>query len=144
MVHFIMATKNATLYETDFHAWANEQAALLRAGRLPDADIENIAEEIECMGRGEKRELTNRLTILFVHLLKWRYQPAPRGNSCGRTIEHQRIHLQDHLADNPGLASHLDEAIASAYRHAKVDAEGETGFDAAVSRRTVHSRSSKP
>ena len=60
-----MPSKNATLYDTDFYAWANEQAALLRAGRLSEADIENIAEEIESMGRSEKRELINRLTVLF-------------------------------------------------------------------------------
>ena len=52
------------LYERDFHAWANEQAALPRAGALNAADIENIAEEIESMGRSEKRELVNRLAAL--------------------------------------------------------------------------------
>src|ERR1700691_5139612 len=61
-------------YETDFYGWANEQAALLRAGQLSAADIENIAEEIESMGRGEKRELVNRLSVLLAHLLKWRFQ----------------------------------------------------------------------
>lgn len=59
-----------TPYERDFYAWANEQAALLRAGRFDRADIENIAEEIESMGRSEKRDLVNRLTILLTHLLK--------------------------------------------------------------------------
>ena len=67
-----MSTKNATLYDTDFYAWTAEQAALLRAGRLSEADVENIAEEIESMGRSERRELVSRLTVLFVHLLKWR------------------------------------------------------------------------
>ena len=63
-------SKNSTLYDTDFYAWANEQAALLRAGRLSEADIENVAEEIESMGKSEKRELISRLTILLLHLLK--------------------------------------------------------------------------
>ena len=56
-------------YDTDFYAWANEQAALLRSGNLSAADIENIAEEIESMGKSEKRELVNRLTVLLLHLL---------------------------------------------------------------------------
>jgi len=56
-----------SLYDRDFYAWANEQAALLRAGRLTEADIENIAEEIESMGRREKRELVSRLTVLLLH-----------------------------------------------------------------------------
>ena len=53
------------LYERDFYAWANEQAALLRDGKLAQADIEHIAEEIESMGRTEKRELVSRLTVLL-------------------------------------------------------------------------------
>ena len=59
-----------SLYDRDFYAWANEQAALLRAGKLTEADIENIAEEIESMGRSEKRELVSRLAILLQHLLE--------------------------------------------------------------------------
>ena len=48
----------ASLYESDFYAWSNHQAALLRAGKLNEADIDNIAEEIESMGKAEKRERT--------------------------------------------------------------------------------------
>ena len=77
-----------SLYDRDFYAWANEQAALLRSGKLAEADIENIAEEIESMGRSEKRELVNRLTVLLLHLLKWQFQPgcaAPVGNSASKS-----------------------------------------------------------
>ncbi|WP_083884722.1 DUF29 domain-containing protein [Thioflavicoccus mobilis] len=70
-----------SLYERDFHAWASEQAGLLRAGKLAEADLPHIIEEIESMGRSEKRELVNRLVVLLLHLLKWRYQPGLRGNS---------------------------------------------------------------
>ncbi|MGE0222618.1 MAG: DUF29 domain-containing protein [Acetobacteraceae bacterium] len=66
-------------YERDFYAWANEQATLLRAGRTAEADVQNIAEEIESMGRSEKRELVNRLAVLLLHLPRWEYQPALRG-----------------------------------------------------------------
>ena len=69
------------LYNRDFHAWANEQASLLRMGKLSDADVENIAEEIETLGRHEKRELVSRLTVLLHHLLKWRFQPKRRSRS---------------------------------------------------------------
>jgi hypothetical protein len=47
-------------YDRDFYAWANAQAALLRAGRLSEADIAHIAEEIESLGKTEKRELVAR------------------------------------------------------------------------------------
>jgi hypothetical protein len=117
-----------SLYETDFHAWANEQAALLRAGKLSAADIEHIAEEIESIGRGEKRELVNRLTVLLLHLLKWRFQPALRGNSWRLSIEGQRRKLERHLADNPSLKAKLDGAITDAYGDALIEAERETGL----------------
>ena len=66
-------------YATDFFGWATEQAELLRAGRLAEADIGNIAEEIESMGRGEKRELVNRLAVLLAHLLKWQLSCSTRS-----------------------------------------------------------------
>jgi len=115
-----------TLYERDFYAWANEQAALLRAGKLSAADIEHIAEEIESMGKTEKRELVNLLTVLLMHLLKWHFQPPGRGKSWRLTIVEQRYKLADHLADNPSLTAKMSEAIANAYRLALVAAERET------------------
>ena len=116
------------LYETDFYAWANEQAALLRAGKLSVADIENIAEEIATLGRSEKRELVNRLTVLLTHLLKWQHQPALRGASWEATVRVQRDSLSDHLRDNPSLKAKLGEAIVDAYRKAALMAVGETGL----------------
>jgi len=116
------------LYDSDFHAWTAEQAALLRGGQLAEADIAHIAEEIESMGRTERRELVNRLTVLLLHLLKWRYQPSRRGNSWRLSIKEQRLRLDAHLEDNPSLRSALDTSITRAYRLAVVEAERETGL----------------
>jgi hypothetical protein len=124
-----MPSKNATLYDTDFYAWTNEQAALLRAGRLSEADLENIAEEIESMGKSERRELVSRLAVLLHHLLKWRYQPGFRSNSWRLSIEQQRLQLSDHLADNPSLKSQLDDLMRRAYRRGRIEAEKETGLE---------------
>ncbi len=118
-----------SLYEQDFYAWANEQASLLRAGKLSSADIQHIAEEIESMGRTEKRELVSRLTVLLLHLLKWRYQPARRGNSWKRSVANSRDQLADHMADNPSLKARLPEAIEAAFRYARRDAANETDLD---------------
>ena len=126
------AMSNSRLYEQDFYAWANEQAALLRARRFSEADIENIAEEIESMGRSEKRELLNRLKVLLAHLLKWQFQPTLQGNSWRLTIEEQRREVMDHLADNPSLRAKLPEAMASAYAGAILVAARETGLDRGV------------
>jgi Domain of unknown function DUF29 len=120
--------KNTSLYDTDFYAWSQQQAALLRDGRFGDADIENIAEEIESMGRTEKRELVSRLRVLLMHLLKWRYQPLRQVPSWEVSIRTQRIDIEHHLEDNPSLKSHMDEALARAYRGARPDAALETGL----------------
>lgn len=119
---------NSQLYDRDFYAWANEQAELLRAGRLSEADIGNIAEEIESMGRSEKRELISRMTVLLLHLLKWQYQPSLRGNSWRGSVEIQRIKVASHLGDNPSLKSMLGTAISEAYRVARIQATNETGL----------------
>ncbi|MEA1648207.1 DUF29 domain-containing protein [Nitrospirillum sp. BR 11164] len=120
------------LYEQDFYAWANEQAALLRSGKLSVADIEHIAEEIESMGKAEKRELANRLVVLLLHLLKWQFQPVRRGSSWEATIRVQRRDLAVHLQDNPSLKAKLPEAIQQAYGNALIMAADETGLPEAT------------
>ena len=115
-------------YQRDFYGWALEQAALLRAGQVAAADLANIAEEIESMGRGEKRELVNRLTILLLHLLKWHFQPGFRSASWSSSIREQRIRLRSHLNDNPSLKAKLDESFAEAYELAVIGAARETGL----------------
>ena len=122
----------ATLYDRDFYAWSREQAELLRAGRLAEADIAHIAEEIDSMGRTEKRELISRLSVLLLHLLKWRHQPEKRGPSWEASIRVQRNRLADHLDDNPSLKTLLPKALASAYRDASLEAVAETGLPGAT------------
>jgi hypothetical protein len=116
------------LYERDFFAWSRQQAELLRAGKLADADIDHIAEEIDSIGRTEKRELVSRLSVLLLHLLKWRYQPQNRSPSWEASIRVQRNRLADHLDDNPSLKPLLPKPLASAYRDASLEAIAETGL----------------
>ena len=114
------------LYDRDLHAWAIEQAALLRAGRLSEVDVQHIAEEIEALGRTEKREMVSRLAVLFLHLLKWAYQPEGQGKSWRLTVEEQRRQLTRHMRDNPSLPAWQDEAMADAYGDAVLRVERET------------------
>ncbi len=104
------------LYERDFYAWTQEQAALLRSGRLDQLDVVHLAEEIEALGRQERRELVSRLGILLGHLLKWQFQPQLRGKSWQATIIEQRQDLQELIAENPSLKPYLPEAMERAYR----------------------------
>jgi len=97
-----------TKYQTDIIAWANEQAALLRAGNLSALDIEHIAEEIEDVGKSEQRDLARRMSVLLSHLLKWQFQPTRRGTSWQRTIKEQRRAIAAHIKETPSLKTALD------------------------------------
>jgi hypothetical protein len=110
---------------------------LLRAGRLSEADIAHIAEEIESLGKTEKRELVSRLRVLLLHLLKWQFQPSYRSASWRTSILNTRDELAVHLQDNPSLKSQIGDAMDVAYRRAVLDAVAETslpkaGFPAAA------------
>lgn len=119
---------NETTYEQDYYAWALQNATLLRQGRLSEIDVANIAEELEAMGRSERRELEHRLAVLLAHLLKWVYQPQQRGHSWRYTIEEQRLSLEQLLEDSPSLRAKLDAACNAAYRRAVLLAAKETGI----------------
>lgn len=97
----------ATLYQKDVIAWANQQAALLRAGRFAELDVEQVAEEIADVGRSEQRELANRMAVLLAHLLKWQFQPERQGRSGRQTITVQRRAIAKRLQRTPSLKASL-------------------------------------
>lgn len=117
-----------TTHESDFYAWALEQAALLRAGKLSALDVEHLIEELEAMGRSERREMENRLRVLLMHLLEWEFQPGRRCASWEATIKIQRKDVATLLRRNPSLKGELDELLADAYDIARLEAHGETGL----------------
>lgn len=102
------------LYDEDVIAWAEQQARLLRSGQWSQLDIGNIAEEIEDVGKSEKRELRHRLAILVEHLIKWKWQPKRRGSSWLTTIRVQRIDIEKLLLKAPSLRATLDTELADA------------------------------
>ena len=116
-------------YNKDFYAWLMKNADLLRQHKFNEVDIEHVAEELESMGKSEKRELTNRLTVLLAHLLKWKFQPILRSRSWKNTILTQRIDILELLEDSPSLHHELGERITIAYEKARLNAEDETGID---------------
>lgn len=115
-------------YEKDYYSWLMKNAGLLRDSRFSEIDADHIAEELEAMGRSEKRELINRLSVLIAHLLKWKYQAVRRSRSWRNTISTQRIDIQELLEDSPSLRHEIDKKIDKAYEKAKLMAEGETGI----------------
>jgi hypothetical protein len=115
-------------YERDFYAWVTRNAALIRQRRFAEIDAEHLAEELESMGRSERRALQSRLAVLLAHLLKWRYQPTLRSNSWRYTIKEQRLAVGDVLDENPSLHSQLEETQRKAYQVARLAAARETGL----------------
>ena len=116
-------------YERDFYSWLMEQARHLREGRFDALDRDNLAEEIEALGREQFNKLVSALRVLMAHILKWDHQPPLRSRSWVLSIQEQRLEIADVLADNPGLKPRIDEAIARAYRRARIEAAKETGLD---------------
>lgn len=104
------------LYEEDFYDWTQEQAKLLRERVWDSLDIENLAEEIESLGKQQRQELRNRLGILLGHLLKWEFQPNKRSKSWFVTMREQRRRILEHLKENPSLKPYLPEALEKAYK----------------------------
>jgi ribosomal protein L29 len=115
-------------YESDFYAWTQEQAALLRAGRFAELDVEHIIEEIEDMGKSERRELASRLEVILADLLKWQYQKGLRSTSWLATIKEQRRRIARHLGKNRSLKAGLEDLLVQAYEDARYTAGIETGY----------------
>jgi hypothetical protein len=125
-----MAESNAKNdYEQDFYGWTMQQAELLRQRRYSEVDIANIAEELETLGRSERREMTNRLAVLLMHLLKWQYQPVLRSRSWRLTIKEQRQQLRILMDENPSLQAQYPQILQNAWDNALIKAAAETGLD---------------
>jgi hypothetical protein len=115
-------------YERDFYTWTQEQAEYVRAGRWNGVDRENVAEEIESLGREQFAKLESALRVLLLHMLKWDHQPQRRSRSWSLSIKAQRIVLGRVLDGNPGLKPRIGEAVLHAYELAVVEAALETGL----------------
>jgi hypothetical protein len=98
-----------TDYDTDVVAWANEQAALLRAGKFSALDIEHIADEIESVGRSEQRDLADNVALLVSSVLKWHYQPGRRSSARRRVIRELRRIVDLQLQMTPTLSNSLTD-----------------------------------
>jgi Domain of unknown function DUF29 len=121
----------ATKYKTDVIAWANEQAAFLRAGNFAALDIDHIADEVEDVGKSEQRELESRMALLLCHLLKWQFQPERRGASWEVTIREQRKGVERRIKRTPSLKADLNdpEWWEDVWSEALLDAASVTELD---------------
>jgi hypothetical protein len=126
--------RHTTLYEQDFYAWTQEQAALLREGALHELDLANLAEEIESLGKSDRRALGSHLRNLVMHLLKWQYQPSGRltGHSWESSIQNARDEIAMILEDSHSLGPTVPEVLARRYPLARQNAATETRLPLAL------------
>jgi len=115
-------------YEADYYGWTMDQAAAVRAGRFDLVDRENLAEEIEDLGKKERREVESRLVLVLLHLLKWQFQPDKRKGGWEASIRVQRNDLNEVLSENPSLKDYPEERLTMAYAKARLAAERDTGI----------------
>lgn len=123
------STSAVAEYERDFYSWMMEQARHVREARWDAVDRENLAEEIESLGREQFSKLESAIRVLMMHMLKWDHRPQLWGRSWWASISEQRLRLNDILEDNPGLRPRIEEAITRAYRRARLRAIKETELD---------------
>lgn len=121
--------KTNKLYERDYLEWLEATCNQLKNREFDFLDLENLIEEIETLGRSEKREIVSRLRILLMHLLKYQYQPNKRTNSWKYTIREQRLQILKSLRDSPSLKNYSQTIFVETYSDARALAADETGLD---------------
>lgn len=113
------------LYEADFFAWSFHQAELVRQKRFDELDLENIAEEIESLGRSRRQELYRRMARLIEDLIKLDvsclYDPRRQWIL---SVDEQRRQIAELIEESPSLKPQLTDTFARAWVHGAEMARG--------------------
>lgn len=116
------------LYDTDYLKWIETTVEKLRVGDYSNIDWQNLIEEIEDMGRSERRSLESNLVVVLMHLLKWEFQPDRRSGSWKASIAEHRRRIRKAVKDSPSLRPYLEEVFSECYADAVEQASAETGL----------------
>ena len=122
----IKTTHPVSLYEQDYYLWLNTTIQQLKGRQFSALDIPNLIEEIEDIGRSERRALESNLVVVLVHLLKYQYQAEKRSNSWKASIREHRRRLRKALEESPSLKGYIEEIFAECYQDARKLASDET------------------
>ena len=138
------ATDTNNLYERDYYLWLSQTAQLISEGKFDEIDTVNLIEEIEDMGRSEKKAVKSNLIVVLLHLLigarslapsvdagshlKYKYQPSKRTNSWKSSIREHRRRLRDDFCVSPSLKRYFEEVFAECYQDGREQAADETGL----------------
>ena len=120
------------LYSTDFSTWISQTAQLLRERRWHDIDVANLIDEVEDLGKSERRAIGSQLTRLLLHLLKWQYQPQRRSDSWLDSITDARTQIDLAIQDSPSLKGYPAEQLEESYRRARRQAAIQTKLEIAA------------
>ncbi|WP_353932123.1 DUF29 domain-containing protein [Okeanomitos corallinicola TIOX110] len=115
-------TDQKSLYNRDFYIWLQTTANLLENNKFAELDIKNLIEEINSMGRSEKKELKCRLIILIEHILKLEYWQIEKENNARgwrNTVAKQRLQIELTLEESPSLRNMLDDIFEECYQKAR-------------------------
>jgi hypothetical protein len=125
----VSSTSDPTnLYDREYYLWLVHTAQLIKEGKFSEVDAANLVEEIEDMGRSEKRAVKSNLIVLLLHLLKYKYQPARRTNSWKSSIREHRRRLRDNFQMSTSLKPYFAEVFLECYQDARKQAADETGL----------------
>ena len=120
-----------TLYDTDFAEWTARMAALLRAGRMAEVDLEHVAEEIEDLGKRDRWAVSSQMLRLLLQQMKRRIQPERETASWRRSIVNSQERIAHRLKDSPSLLGYLEQELPGIYLRAARGAVFETGVKSA-------------
>ncbi len=117
----------SNLYEEDFCKWADQQALLLKTGRIDQLDLSNLIEEVEDMGNRHRDALQSQLVRLMMHIIKWEIQPQKRSKSWVSSINDARNQIDFSQERYPSLNNQYIQSIwESSFTLAKRYAQKET------------------
>jgi hypothetical protein len=114
--------KLVSLYDVDYQVWLDQTVAQLRSQDFSNIDLENLIEEIESLGKSDKRAISSYLMRLCEHLLKIKYWESEQ-ETCLRgwkvEVRNFRLQIQSILKDSPSLKNHLRENFLAAYQNGR-------------------------
>jgi hypothetical protein len=117
-----------TAYQSDFSLWVEQTVQLLREQRWQEINVERLIQEVDDLGKSERRAIASQLTRLLLHLLKWHYQPQRRSDSWLDSITDARTQIQLTLEDSPSLRNYPSEVLNSSYQRARQQAAKQTNL----------------
>ena len=127
--------QSVSLYDTDYQLWLDRTVAQLKAGQLSELDLENLIEEIESLGKSDKRAISSYLRRLCEHLLKLQYWQSER-ETCFRgwnlEIANFRLQIAALLKDSPSLKPYLNDNFIAEYQSGRKLFLKESGLEASI------------